>query len=793
PRLVYVKRPAPDMEPRLAEMLARVQDEDSTSYKPFADAAELTRLLSDDLAILLTERFDAAGRQSTGQGRVPHSNLPVPVSALIGREAVLQDLGALLDSDDARLVTLAGPGGTGKTRLAIEIAAQRASRYPDGAFFVDLSAERDEAGAYAVIARAVISSGAGDSQPLEALEEALRDRRALLVLDNFEQVTTAATGVAGLLQHCPGLTVLVTSREALRVRDERVFPVPPLALPDAGSATLAVDDALESAAVQLFVERAVAMASDFSITEGNAADVAAICERLDGLPLAIELAAARVNLFAIDELRDQLATRLDVLRGGPRDLPVRQQTLRSAIGWSNDLLSDDERTVLRLIAAFAGARLADVDAVARRVPVLDGIDVVEGLGSLVDKSLVRSIRGLDGRPRFSMLQTIRDYATEQLDSAVELAAPVRQAHAEHYTERALQLQRALHERERCVALSAMEDELGNLRTAWDHWLQAGEVDRLHELLEPLWGFHEARGDYAAAIALGDELLDVLAQQPPTADRRRVEYALHLSVVRATVAARGFTPDAERRMRAALQQSENVGDERRRHTTLRSLATLHMIQREFADADDVARELLALAEDQQDPTMLSESHLVAGTVSIWREGWTEGLAHIDTAVESFSPSAPSALFRVGPHPEVVSRALAGLVRWKVGFPDQAAHESARALELAAELGHPYSTSYALFHAALLDMWRADWKAVAANGEDLLGVADAHDYAVWRALGIVLRGTAMVGSGDADAGLAEVERGFSLYHGLATPPVFWPSMLLVRAQASAMAGRLDDALE
>ncbi len=141
------------------------------------------------------------------------------------------------------------------------------------------------------------------------------------------------------------------------------------------------------------------------------ADVAAICERLDGLPLAIELAAARVNLFAVDELREQLATRLDVLEGGPRDLPERQQTLHSAIGWSNDLLSDAERNVLRLVAAFTGARLGDVDAVARRVPALDGIDVIEGMGSLVDKSLVRSIRGLDGRPRFSMLQTIRDYAT----------------------------------------------------------------------------------------------------------------------------------------------------------------------------------------------------------------------------------------------------------------------------------------------------------------------------------------------------------------------------------------------
>ena len=191
-------------------------------------------------------------------------------------------------------------------------------------------------------------------------------------------------------------------------------------------------------------------------------------------------------------------------------------------------------------------------------------------------------------------------------------------------------------------------------------------------------------------------------------------------------------------------------------------------------------------------MLSESHLVAGTVSIWREGWTEGLAHIETAVGSFSPGETSSQFRVGPRPEVVSHALAGLVQWQVGFPDRAVAESARALELAAELAHPYSIAYALFHAGLLDLWRGDWTAVAARADELEGVADAHDYAVWRALAMVLRGTAMVGREDSNAGLAEVGRGFSLYHGLSTPPIFWPSMLVVRAQAFGMAGRREEAL-
>ena len=400
-------------------------------------------------------------------------------------------------------------------------------------------------------------------------------------------------------------------------------------------------------------------------------------------------------------------------------------------------------------------RLADVEATSRRVPALDGVDVVGFLGSLVDKSLVRSTRGLDGRPRFSMLQTIRDYATEQLESAADLAEPVRQAHAEHYTERAVELQRALNEGDRAVGLSAMEAELGNLRTAWDRWVHTDDVDRLHELLEPLWGFHEARGDYAAAIELGDDLLGVLERQPATADRARDEYALHLNVARAIVAARGFTPDAERRMRAALEQSAASTDARRHFTTLRSLAVLHLMQNDFQSAARVAHELLAIAEDQQDATMLSDAHLVAGTVSVWLEGWDRAVDHFDTSISCLSTRTPAlARFRLGPHPEVVSHAVSGLAQWMLGFPDRAGAHSARALELAAELAHPYSTAYALFHSALLDLWRADLAGVAAKTDELVDLADTHDYETWRALGTVLRGTAMVGLGEPDAGLAEV---------------------------------------
>src|ERR671912_401551 len=327
--------------------------------------------------------------------------LSAPTAELVA-EALLDDLRAQLDAAYARLVTLTGPGGTGKTRLALQAAAEQVDRFEDGVFFVDLSAEREADGAYAAIVRTVAITGSGDDPPLEVLKRGLRERQLLLVLDNFEQVADAATGLAELLAHCPGVTALVTSRAALRVRGERLFPVPPLTLP-AGDGAVSLEDAIASESVQLFIERASALRPDFQLTDESAADVAATCRRLDGLPLAIELAAARITLFAVDELRSRLDQRLDVLRGGGRDLPARQRTLRSTIEWSTELLTAAQRRVLQMFSVFVGARLTDVEGTARRLP--DNIDVLEGVGTLVDNSLVRNIPDEQGHPRLAMLET----------------------------------------------------------------------------------------------------------------------------------------------------------------------------------------------------------------------------------------------------------------------------------------------------------------------------------------------------------------------------------------------------
>jgi hypothetical protein len=328
PRLIYVKRPAPGMEPRLAEMLERLEHEGASSYKPFRDSEELQELLVDDLAVLLTERFDAV-RDERSLATRSRDDLPAQTSTFLGREAELQALAELVGSADVRLVTLTGPGGTGKTRLAIRFVADEAARFADGVCFVDLSAEREVDDVFATVVRALGTSVVNEPTSLDALKVDLFDRQLLLVLDNFEQVIAAATGVVELLESCPELEVLVTSREPLRVRGEHVFQVPPMSLPDPGDPGSAAD----SEAVQLFLDRASAVQPGFALSEYGAEAVGAICRALDGLPLAIELAAGRVTLFDVDDLRARLEDRLDLLRGGPRDLPARELSLCSVLSW----------------------------------------------------------------------------------------------------------------------------------------------------------------------------------------------------------------------------------------------------------------------------------------------------------------------------------------------------------------------------------------------------------------------------------------------------------------------------
>jgi predicted ATPase len=339
--------------------------------------------------------------RSAQQPSVADDGLPVSHAPLIGRERDIADLVSRLTEDKGRLITLTGTGGVGKTRLALEAARLAAPDFEDGAVFVDLTPITDPRLVVPAIAQALGVQEAGARPLWETLGIALRHRRLLLLLDNFEQVIEAAPDVASLLAGAPELRVLVTSREILRVRGEHEVVVLPLELPQ-DHELIDLDRLHDNPAAALFVQAAGTVKPGFTLTTENAPAVAELCRRLDGLPLAIELAASRVRYYPPATLLEHLDHRFSLLTGGPRDLPARQQTLRDTIAWSYDLLSPDEQALFRRLGIFpAGATISAIEAVARGPGDL-AIDLLSGLASLVDKSLIGQAGHHEGPPRFSM-------------------------------------------------------------------------------------------------------------------------------------------------------------------------------------------------------------------------------------------------------------------------------------------------------------------------------------------------------------------------------------------------------
>jgi predicted ATPase len=500
PRLIYMKSPAPEQEPRLADLLARIQDEGGVSYQHFSAAAELRQLVADDLAVLLSERFAAsaaaraAPRREGERGPRP---LPAGTTSLVGREqAIGQVAGMLTMRPGGRLVTLTGPGGVGKTRLALAVAGRQRDRFGARMVFVPLAAVTDPQLVLSGISRALGADLMGAGPPLQALADQLGDDAWLLILDNLEQVAQAAGGLGELLARCPGVAILATSRAVLGLRAEREYPVPPLPLP-ADPATASLGDIVASPAVALFIDRARTVRPGFALTLGNAAAVAEICRRLEGLPLAIELAAARTRLLDPGALPTRLAKSLDALGTGAVDLPERQQTLRATVEWSVGLLTDAERSLLEVAAVFTDGWTVEA---AATVAGLEEDQVLELTEALVRHSLVQLDPASDG-PRCWMLETVRVFVAERLAARAD-AAEVQRRHAGYYRALAGQAEPYLRGVGQGEWLDRLQAEVGNLAVAVDWYLSHDRalLPRLFRVLLTFWLADDILGQARAWIS-----------------------------------------------------------------------------------------------------------------------------------------------------------------------------------------------------------------------------------------------------------------------------------------------------
>jgi len=552
------------------------------ALKDIGERVELFEVVAPGLA----QNFPALRTEGTHP-----TNLPPRLASLIGREDDLAALKELLASPDTSVVTLTGPGGTGKTTLAAALGAEVLSSFADGVFFVDLSALSDASLVIPGIAQALSLRESPGRTLAQSLAEHLSSKDMLVILDNFEQVMEAASEVSGLLKQAPRLKVVVTSREALRIHGERVFSLAPLQLPSRDHDD--VDEVGRFPAVVLFTRRARAVKADFALTKDNAADVAAICRRLDGLPLALELAAARVNLLAPSALLARLDQGLKVLTSGRRDASERQRTLRGAIEWSYDLLAPDEQTLFRRLGVFAGGwTLEAAEAVCDRGDL--DTDVLEGLASLVDKSLVRAT---GDQERFSILETIREFAADRLKESGEVEEVTR-AHADYFCQLVEDAEPHLVGAAQKQWLDRLEREHDNIRRALDSLIERGDWEtevRVAVALRLFWRFRghliEARSRFEAALTTAT--LDEVLRSRVLAPLGMIAYS------------QGDYADAHSYLEEALRLDEKNGSRERVAGTLNDLALVAKGAGEYDRARALYEETARIAQDLGD-TFLAAS-------------------------------------------------------------------------------------------------------------------------------------------------------------------------------------------
>jgi predicted ATPase/class 3 adenylate cyclase len=624
------------------------------------------------------------------------TNLTIPPTPLIGREEEVAEILAQLGSG-VRLLTLTGPGGTGKTRLAREVATEALDRYPDGVWFVDLSALTDPTLVVPTIAATLGVREVVGHSLLQTLSGFLASKQLLLLLDNCEQVLAAAPDVATLLAKSPKLAILATSRAALHIRGEHEFPLLPLPLP-APDHLPYLEKLAQVPAVALFVELASASRPDFALTAENAIAVASICQRLDGLPLAIELAAARVKALPPAALLTRLGHRLPLLTGGGRDLPARQRTMRDALAWSYDLLASEEQRLFRHLAIFAGGFTLDA-AEAVAAPSTD-LSILDGVVTLVEQSLLRQVPGSDTDPRYQMLETMREFGLEQLAVAGE-ADDAQQQHAKYFLQLADGLIHGtplLLNLERLPRLAAEQD---NVRTALTWCDEHAEIAALLKLSTLATGLWFAQGLYQEAVQWVERAL------------ARSSDVMSAARVRALVAA----------------------------------GVLAVFQGAYARAETFLVEGLALARTLGDPLLVGEALMHSGQVAYRRGDYGQAEALAAEALDRLSPLAgrlPEAIPVTG----LTLLMLGGIATMQAHY-EQAAIRVLKAIDHLQAAGSPWALNDAHAGLAAIRYCSGDVRAAATLYAEIL--QHAHAMNIWSLLASCLIGLAAVA---VESGYAEV---------------------------------------
>jgi len=732
PKLIYIKDSV-GRDERLTELIGRIQSDANVSYLPFTDAEELADRVESDLATLLAERFDESrpgSRADPADTASVVARPPIASTTTVGREQDIANVREVLERREDRVVTLVGPGGIGKSRLAIEVANATEDLFPDGTYFVLLEGVLEEGLLLPTIAYFLGIRDNGEAGLEERISRALEDRRVLIVLDNFEQIVNTAPVLVRLYTIAPLATFLVTSRIVLRIRGEQVYEVEALS-PPSGTGFTTLDAARRSPAVALFVDRAQAVKPEFALTAENATAVSDICRRLEGLPLAIEIAAAQVRVLTPEYIAHRLDHSLTLLTSSARDMPSRHHTMRATIDWSVSLLTDEQRALLEDLGVFATRfTLESVEAIGRGRS-WDG-QAIDALSELVDASLVKPVV-IDSRSTFSLLAIMREYAIERLEERGDADA-VRIAHADYYTDLVRRVAPGLRGAGQAEAVKHLGLELSNLRAAVRHLITTNRLEDAGDFAWNLLVYWWISG-FFSEVRLW--MLELLEKEQPISPRTRA-------------VAQFFALWGEMWQRPSHQVVNGLGecvalfaesgDEDAAAIALAGKGTARL---QFPDLDAKAAEAElteAVAKFRRlgDGWGESMAEVGLGWVAIVGGGITDALAHFARAAEVADEGQ-----------DLFTRAVAGNNRTRVlflmGEVEAAEQEWFLTLRLSIRLHYEEGITFALDGLAAIaatrgDAWRAGaFSKVASSARQRTGILDVEGLAVHHAPLAALRET------------------------------------------------------